>query len=419
MKRSTRRSLTGRGRAFVAAGVVLAATGLYLGFEDIVRFGVLLLALAVLAWLFARRPAPSLTVEHAVQPPTVAPDQRAQVTVGFTNTGRRSTPLLLAEERVDYLLGDRPRFVLARVEPGGRREITFVVRSPLRGRYPLGPVAVQQRDPFGLTTVDRVLTGTGDLLVLPRVVPLGSSHPPGTGLGAEGETPQMVSSQGEEDVSIRAYHDGDDLRRVHWPATAHRGELMVRQEDRPARRSAVVLLDSRAAFHRGSGTRSSFEWAVSAVASILARLDELGYRLHMATRESLHQQPAADASIGSMIYDLASATTGSDQDFTTLVHRTLAGLSTGGIVVAVLTPGSPEIHSDLAGLRQPGASALGIVLDTGERDSASDRPSDAAAALRDRLAASGWRVVVVDEQMSVEQAWGVVTNRALIQVGSL
>ena len=90
--------------------------------------------------------------------------------------------------------------------------------------------------------------------MLPRIIPLGSGRPPGSGIGAEGAIPHMVALHGEDDVSIRAYRDGDDLRRIHWPATAKTGDLMVRQEDRPARRRAVVVLDSRASGHRGTGS---------------------------------------------------------------------------------------------------------------------------------------------------------------------
>ena len=47
-----------------------------------------------------------------------------------------------------------------------------------------------------------------------------AGRPPGSGVGAEGAIPHMVALHGEDDVSIREYRDGDDLRRIHWPATA-------------------------------------------------------------------------------------------------------------------------------------------------------------------------------------------------------
>ncbi|RNI20262.1 DUF58 domain-containing protein [Flexivirga caeni] len=420
-------TFTGLGRGFLAAGVVLAITGQVLGFEDIVRVGVLLLALAIGALLFARRPAPRLDVRRVVTPPTATPDERAEVEVTFTNVDTRSSRLYLAEERIDYVLGDRPRFVVARLEPGAARQVRYVVRSHLRGRYQLGPVTLTQRDPFGLTHVTRALTSTDELLVLPRVIPLGASHPPGSGVGNDGETPQMIALHGEEDVSIRNYHDGDDLRKVHWPATAHRGQLMVRQEDRPARRSALVLLDSRTSAHAGTGAASSFEWAVSAVASVLVRLDELGYRSQLITREALRASHTdlIERSTPQMIEDLASAELGADEDFTQVLSAALDQVAAGGLAVAVVAAGDQDTAIELAGLRQPGAAALGFVLDPAtfahaRRDDAVDAaPSEAARRVRDQLAAAGWRVVIVHAKLPVLDAWTTVTNKALVQVGSL
>ena len=59
----------------------------------------------------------------------------------------------MAEERLDHVLGDRPRFVLPRMEPRERREVTYSIRSHVRGRHHLGPLALRVRDPFGLATV--------------------------------------------------------------------------------------------------------------------------------------------------------------------------------------------------------------------------------------------------------------------------
>ncbi|WP_446664201.1 DUF58 domain-containing protein [Flexivirga sp. B27] len=439
-----RHTFTGMGRGFLTSGIVLGAAGLFLGFEDIVRVGVLLIVLALLALVFARRAAPRIEVQRTVTPPTAIPDERTEVVVRFTNVDRRSSRVYLAEERIDYVLGDRPRFVVAKLEPGASREVSYVVRSHLRGRYTLGPVTMTQRDPFGLTHVTGALPRTDELLVLPRVVPLGATQPPGSGIGNDGETPQMVALHGDDDVSIRTYHDGDDLRKVHWPATAHRGELMVRQEDRPARRSALVLLDPRASAHGGTGAASSFEWAVSAVASIVVRLDELGYRTQLVTREALHAShyDLIDVPTPQMVQDLASAALGTDEEFARVLSAGNDRIGSGGLVTAVVAAGgdgagtagdgadtaadtgrADNIASQLAGLRQPGAAALGFVLDSatfaGGAGGAAGEPSRAAVRLRDRLAAAGWRVVIVNPKLPIEQAWTTVTNKALVQVGSL
>ena len=77
--------------------------------------------------------------------------------------------LLLVEDRVPYVLGRRPRFVLDRVEPRGRREVTYPVRSDVRGRYPLGPLPLRLTDPFGMCELTRSFTARDTLIVTPRV----------------------------------------------------------------------------------------------------------------------------------------------------------------------------------------------------------------------------------------------------------
>ena len=84
---------------------------------------------------------------------------------------------------------------------------------------------------------------------------------------------------------MRAYRDGDDMRRVHWRATAHHGELMVRREEQPWQSRATLLLDTRTGAHAGQDPDSSLEYAVSAAASIGVHLADRGYAVRLVTDE--------------------------------------------------------------------------------------------------------------------------------------
>ena len=110
--------LTTRGRAFVAAGLTLLAGGFVMGFDDITRVGALLVTLPILSGLTARRRSNGVAVTRMVHPARLVVDQPARVEVILRNDSDRRTQLQLAEERVDYVLGDRPRFVLPSMEPG-------------------------------------------------------------------------------------------------------------------------------------------------------------------------------------------------------------------------------------------------------------------------------------------------------------
>ena len=90
---------------------------------------------------------------------------------------------------------------------------------------------------------------------------MASGHDP----QATARHPNALGRAGDDFYALRPYQVGDDLRRVHWPATAHNDELMIRQHELPWQERTTVLLDVRATAH----VRESFELAVSAAASIL------------------------------------------------------------------------------------------------------------------------------------------------------
>jgi uncharacterized protein (DUF58 family) len=413
--------LTTRGRAFVAAGLTLLVGGLLLGFTDITRVGVLLCALPLLAGIYTRRNRNGVVITRTVLPARFVVDQTASVAVVLQNTSQRRTQLQLAEERVHYLLGDRPRFILPAMEPGDIREVNYQIRSQARGRYRLGPLTLRKQDPYGLATITASLDGCTDILVLPRIEILGPGRPRTNDIGAEGAIPHLVALHGEDDAAVRTYHDGDDLRRIHWPTTAHRSKLMVRQEDPPARRRAVIVLDSRTAGHQGSGRTGSFEWAVTAAASIAAHLSKHHYTLHLASSETaIEGQTTQPIEIDDALASLAMAQLGASQQFEEVLrwaHHPLT--STGGLVVAIVTDQDEAALRRTAALRQPEGTGVLILLDTASF--ARPRPvasTDQTLALADMVAAAGWSTCVVGSDMTVAQAWNIISAHNTGTVGA-
>jgi uncharacterized protein (DUF58 family) len=411
--RRLRDLLTTRGRAFVAAGITLVLCGIGLGFTDLTRIGVLLVALPLLSGALMRRHDLRFSLERTAVPGRVQVDEAALVTLGIENAGGAASPLLMAEEQLDYALGDRPRFVVPRLRRGDRQEVHYTVRSHVRGRHRLGPLGVRLRDPFGLSTRVAAISGSSDVLVLPRIVPLGGGRPAGSGVGAEGEIPHMVALHGEDDVSIREYRDGDDLRRIHWRATAKTGEIMVRQEDRPARRRAVIVLDSRARGHHGTGSSGSFEWAVTACASVAVHLLGQAYAVHLLSDETAEDGRASTAiELDPLLDVLAMAETGSDDQFADVLQSTHPVTASGGLVLAVVTDLDEELARRIASLRQPGGTALAMVMDpdgfTATRRRASGAPHQLTCV--PILEGAGWNVAVVGAQDDLASVWSALSG---------
>ena len=237
----------------------------------------------------------------------------------------------------------------------------------------------------------------------------------------------MIALHGEDDQSIREYRDGDDLRRIHWPATARTGDLMVRQEDRPARRRAMILLDPRAGAHQGHGAASSFEWAVSAAASVVTHLAGLGYATHLICSETVHDGQAAMTTDADHALDvLAEAETGPELELAELVRAAHPVTASGGLVVAILADRDEESLRQVASLRQPGGSGLAIVLDTatfadGSRSGThtTDRRGPrtigaSASAYAELLHTAGWSVAVAAQGDRIPEVWSALTTRGAL-----
>lgn len=276
-------ALTVRGRAFLAAGVTAITCAIVLGQPMLTRVGVLLAVVPLATAFVIARGRYRLALVRQVSPELVAAGQPARVQLALTNEGRTPTGVLLLEDQVPYVLGTRPRFVLEGIGHGWRRHVTYQVRSDVRGRFEIGPMTVRVSDPFGMVELGRAFRTTSSLIVTPRTVPLPTIPLGGARTGSGDNRPRAFATGSAEDVTVREYRRGDDLRRVHWRSSARVGELMVRREEQPWQSRATIFLDNRSGSHRGSGLGSTFEVAVEAAASIGAHLVHRGFLVRLVT----------------------------------------------------------------------------------------------------------------------------------------
>jgi uncharacterized protein (DUF58 family) len=276
MRTSLLAGLTTRGTSFLAAGAASAVAGYALGERGLFCVGIALLALPLLAAVAARRSQYRLATSRIISPPRVPAGHTATVTLRLENVSRVPTGLLMTEDSVPYALGTRPRYVLDKIERGGTRELTYPLRSDLRGKFEIGPLQLRVADAFGLVEVARSLSGRTTFVVTPRVVPLARTVISRSWAGEGDGRARLTSTAGEDDVIPRAYRTGDEFRRVHWRSTARHGELMVRREEQRWRNKATVFLDGRSLAHEGTGAASSFEMAVSAAASVGVHIAQEG-----------------------------------------------------------------------------------------------------------------------------------------------
>ncbi|MFE7902829.1 DUF58 domain-containing protein [Streptomyces sp. NPDC057424] len=409
--------LTTRGRSFLAAGVAAAICSYVLGQSDLLRVGLLLAVLPLVCAAVLYRTRYRVAGSRRLSPARVPAGSEARVHLRMDNVSRLPTGLLMLQDRVPYVLGPRPRFVLDRVEAGGRREVSYRVRSDLRGRYPLGPLQLRLTDPFGMCELTRSFSTYDTLTVIPRVEPLAPARLSGESKGYGDGRQRSLALAGEDDVIPRGYRHGDDLRRVHWRSTARYGELMVRREEQPQRARCTVLLDTRGIAYQGAGPDSAFEWAVSGAASVLVHMLERGYSVRLLTDTgdavpgeggdgfAGASQESADAA--GLMMDTLAVIDHSDGAGLSRAYDVLRG-GNEGLLVAFLGDLDEDQAAVLGRMRQRSPGAVAFVLDS---DTWVREPSDVAGPLDrggDRLRmlrAAGWTALGVPRGAAVDEVW--------------
>jgi uncharacterized protein (DUF58 family) len=386
--------LTGRGRCFMAVGGAAVVCGLAIPEPDLVRVGALLIVVPMIGALTVLRSRGRLSAVRTLDPPRVAAGQPTEVTTRLENASRSRADALLVEDVAPYPLGANSRLVLDAIEPGGHRQLSYQIRSAVRGKFIVGPLQVRVADAFGLVEVTRVAGTTSTLVVTPRIFRLPRATVAGAWLGAGDGGMRLVSAVGEDDAAPRQYQDGDGLRRVHWKSTARYGELMVRHREHQRRNSASLFLDTRNCAHAGSEADSTFEFAVSAAASIGAHLSGEGFPPRLVTE-------AGEIALDDTLIETLAVITQSSTAGLRAGTSALAGAVGPLIVVAGRL--SDDDARTLAAARRGNAPAMALLLavSTWTADVIAEDTVRAAQI----LSAAGWRVAVASASTPLAAAW--------------
>ncbi|HEY6275067.1 MAG TPA: DUF58 domain-containing protein [Streptosporangiaceae bacterium] len=406
--RSLLAGLTTRGRAFLAAGLAAGVLGLGLGQRELVTLGGLLILLPLLSALAAARARYRIRCQREILPARVPAGQAATVTIRMDNVTKLPTGLLLAEDTIPYSLGTRPRFVLERIGAGASRVISYQLQSDNRGKYAIGPLLVRVADTFGLVRLGNSVALPGTLVVTPAITTLPPASLAGTWLGEGGTRAAVAAAAGEDDVVPRAYRDGDELRRVHWRSTARYGELMVRREEQRWRNRAVLFLDTRSRAHSGRGPSSSFEYAVSAAASIGVHLAREGIDGEFYTDAG---RVTGDGRFEDMLLDSLAVIRPSR---TVELGQILADRprGSGGLLIAVMGRLTEDEARRLAAARNAGGASLAVLLavSTWNTDAGGGRVAGETEAASSVLAAAGWRVTTATADLPLSAAWEMLNQ---------
>ena len=240
-----------------------------------------------------------------------------------------------------------------------------------RGQYQLGPWTIRSSDPFGLFAVSRHYPAVNDIIIHPPIhtgipIPLPSGESDGRIRARRRSLQATINAAG-----VRTYHPQDPFRWIHWPTSARRGALFVRQFDLDAAGDIWILLDLQASMQLGDGLTGTEEHAVLLAASLSARALRQNRPVGLAVYGQTPHILPPQRGMGQRWQILRTlALVGSDdatqEDETNLAQAIadLGKLARRETAVIIITPTQEQTWiPELAALRQRGVQANLILLD--------------------------------------------------------
>lgn len=267
--------MTGRGWATLTLAAALWLWSRLLGVGELLQLALALAILLGLAAIWLRFRSRNLLVTRTLPTSRIHRTDFLKIDISIRNRDAHSTPEITVVEKFPDHAGSYE----VEVPPlsFGEHRFPVTVQINRRGRYRIDGLGAVLTDPFNLVRNRRRFSDPVNLLVYPKVekLPIPDRALRYWGGDNSRSTP---SSAGEDFYGVREYREGDDPRKIHWPSTARRDVLMVREEEVSIQDRITLLLDDRSTAH----SAESFDWAVDAAASVADLYFRMGFRVKLA-----------------------------------------------------------------------------------------------------------------------------------------
>ena len=211
--------------------------------------------------------------------------RRVFMPVTLVNRTRRYRQSIIIREKCSFVEGGRNNFPAPPLAPGEELIVNRWMFAASRGYYKMKTITLIGGDPAGLFCRKRTFTLPGAVMIYPEIVPL-------TWLPIKLRKREMpavegrllgTSGQGQEFFGVRGYRSYDEVRFIHWKASASKRCLMVKEFEANTVDEVNILLDAELSSIGLDPNDSNFEFLLKTASSITAYLAEMYCRLQFIT----------------------------------------------------------------------------------------------------------------------------------------
>ncbi len=355
------------GRIFIALLLILGMVGTLVTGADIYsRFLYLGILMGFGSWLWTRWVVRGLRVSRNARVLRANVGDFFEEHFEVVNGSRVLAPWIevFNQSTIPNASGSR----LLTLVPARQRQ-TYLARTWLtrRGAFVLGPTRISTGDPFGLFRASKEIAPEKTLVILPMLFEIKSFlFPPGLLPG--GQVIRRKSSDiTPHAAGVREYIHGDAMKRIHWPTSIRRNQLMVKEFEQDPQAEVWLYLDLQSDAHHEKphqyqpapaeliffGRRpefklppSSLEYSISITASLahyfIAQRRAVGYS-SAGQSFTVHHAERGERQEGKILETLAFVEANGNLSIAALVAAQASQLPQGSTAILI----TPAIRPDL------------------------------------------------------------------------
>lgn len=284
---------------------------------------------------------------------------------------------------------------------GGHRSKTYDAYTRLErsGWLQLGPTLIETGDIFGLFYAQKIIPAKDKLLVIPYMVDIPRFPAPFGTLSGGRALRQKTLEVTPYAAGVREYVPGDPLRRIHWPTSARKQKLIVKEFEKDPMETVWIFVDAEQSVHFEQKFQerpklnellwirqqrkfqlppATEEYAVSIAASIAKYYIEQNREVGIATsgqQYSVLPPERGERQLGKILEMLAILEPMGEMSLLGLVSSQINNLNRGSTIVLITPSANEEIIKLVIALLERGLVPVVILIDQasfgGEGDYAS------------------------------------------------
>ncbi len=266
--------------AWVFLALIFVALGLILHNLFLSAAGALLLVVAGLGWVWNKYALHNLDYSRKLSERRAFPGEELTLTLSVNNHKFLPLSWLIVRDLFPTGLPINDKELTANPStnlidfntfwmPGGRQKISrdFIIKCQVRGYYRFGPATLESGDAFGFFEkrgTERRFTGTGIpgergtgesrshedyLIIYPRIYSVAELQLPSRNPFGAQRSKLVLHEDPLRSAGIRAWQPEDDVRRIHWMASARQQTLLSRIYE-PSEEQQVVIFMNVATLER-------------------------------------------------------------------------------------------------------------------------------------------------------------------------